>query len=94
MQLIEATSLFVLFATLIICYLKFPNKKGLCSLIYAYGYAVMRFVLEFFRYDAERGLILGLSTSQWISIAIFIVATICLALNIIKNKKKKGSVSK
>ena len=91
-QLIEAGALFVLFAALLIVYLKAPKQKGLCSLIYAYGYAVMRFILEFFRYDAERGLFLGLSTSQWISIAIFIIATVCLTLEIIKRKKKKESV--
>ena len=88
-QLIEATILFVLFATLLVVYLKAPNRKGLCSLIYAYGYAVMRFILEFFRADAERGLFIGLSTSQWISIAIFIIATVCLVMAIVKAKKKK-----
>jgi len=90
-QLIEASVLFVLFSALLIVYLKAPKFKGLCSLIYAYGYAVMRFILEFFRYDAERGLFLGLSTSQWISIAIFIIATVCLILSIVKSKKKKES---
>ena len=88
-QLIEAGVLFVLFAALLIVYLKAPKHKGLCSLFYAYGYAVMRFVLEFFRADAERGLFLGLSTSQWISVAIFIAATVWLVLTIIKSKKKK-----
>jgi prolipoprotein diacylglyceryltransferase len=53
----------------------------------------MRFVLEFFRYDAERGGFLGISTSQWISIAIFVIATVCLVLTIIKNKKNKQEKS-
>lgn len=88
-QLIEATALLVLFAVLLIIYLKLPKHKSLCSLIYAYGYAILRFVLEFFRYDAERGLFLGLSTSQWISIAIFIAATVWLVVSILKSKKKK-----
>ena len=88
-QLIEAGVLFALFATLLIVYLKAPKHKGLCSLVYAYGYAIIRFTLEFFRYDAERGGFLGLSTSQWISVAIFVAATIWLILTIVKSKKKK-----
>jgi len=91
-QLIEAVLLFVLFAVLLICYLKCPNKKGLCTVIYAYAYAVIRFVLEFFRGDAARGGIFGLSTSQWISIAIFVAATVWLIVAIVKKKKVKKEV--
>ena len=85
----SASPLFILFATILIVYLKCPKLKGLSCLIYAYGYAIMRFTLEFFRYDAERGLFLGLSTSQWISIIIFVVATACLIYNIVKKQKSK-----
>lgn len=46
------------------------KKPGLLTGIYLAGYAVMRFVLEFFRYDAERGGFLGVSTSQWISLLL------------------------
>jgi phosphatidylglycerol:prolipoprotein diacylglycerol transferase len=91
-QLIEAFVLFVLFAVLLICYLKCPNKKGLCTTIYAYSYAVIRFVLEFFRYDTARGGFLGLSTSQWISIAIFVVTTVWLVVSAVKKKKEKKEV--
>ncbi|MBP5288346.1 MAG: prolipoprotein diacylglyceryl transferase [Clostridia bacterium] len=52
------------------------QKKGKLSgkLIWLYGflYAIVRFFLEFLRGDAIRGIWLGLSTSQWISIALFI----------------------
>ena len=44
----------------------------------------VRFVLEFLRYDAVRGEAFGLSTSQWISIVVF-VGTI---ISIIYRKKK------
>ena len=88
-QLIEAALLFALFGVLLFCYLKFPNKRGVCSLIYASGYAVMRFILEFFRYDAERGGFLGLSTSQWISVAIIIAAVTWIIISIVKKKKQK-----
>ena len=42
--------------------------------VYLLSYAVIRFVLEYFRYDAERGVYFGLSTSQWISIVLFLGA--------------------
>jgi phosphatidylglycerol:prolipoprotein diacylglycerol transferase len=46
------------------------RKPGRILGIYLIYYAVMRFVLEYFRGDIERGLYGGLSTSQWISILI------------------------
>lgn len=45
-------------------------------------YAVSRFLLEFIRGDSIRGIWFGLSTSQWISIAILVF----LMLNILRNK--------
>lgn len=50
-----------------------PNPWGLLAL-YCLMYAPVRFVLEFFRGDAVRGFWLGLSTSQWLSIAAVIIA--------------------
>lgn len=51
-------------------------KQGIniCNIyLYVAIYSVMRFLLEFFRYDRnERGFWLGISTSQWISIALFL----------------------
>ena len=49
-------------------------------------YSVVRFILEFFRYDAIRGSAFGFSTSQWISIVVFIGTIIF----IIYRKKKIG----
>lgn len=37
-------------------------------------YAVLRFTVEFFRGDMDRGFVLGLSTSQWLSLAAVGVA--------------------
>lgn len=39
---------------------------------YLISYAVFRFVIEFFRGDAVRGLVCGISTSQFISIGILV----------------------
>ena len=53
------------------------NGKNL--LVYLILYSISRFVLEFWRGDAVRGVYLGVSTSQIISVLIFIAA-ICLFL--------------
>lgn len=48
--------------------------KGRLLLVYLLTYSVGRFVLEFWRGDDYRGFVLGLSTSQFISIGVFIVS--------------------
>ncbi len=83
-QLIESGLLFILFAVLCVLYLKLNVKASSLSYGYIFSYAAMRFVLEFFRGDKERGLAL-LSTSQWISIAIVIAF---LLLKILQTKKQ------
>ncbi|MBQ3938753.1 MAG: prolipoprotein diacylglyceryl transferase, partial [Clostridia bacterium] len=40
--------------------------------LYMLLYGIERFILEYFRYDEIRGIFLGLSTSQWISIAMVV----------------------
>ncbi len=68
-QLIEAAILIILFIVLYIVYRRSINSIGKTSFIYVVSYACIRFALEFFRGDKERGILL-LSTSQWISISI------------------------
>lgn len=46
------------------------HKKTAVLGTYLIAYGVERFVLEFFRYDAIRGVWGGLSTSQWISVIL------------------------
>lgn len=74
-QLIESSCLFVLFIGLLILFLK-GKKQGINCTVYLLAYSFLRFILEFFRGDKERGILLGLSTSQWISIFIFIATII------------------
>ena len=81
-QLIEALCLLVLFVVMIVLYNKIKTK-GAVTGIYLVGYGILRFVLEFFRGDLERGHLL-LSTSQWISIAMVIGG--CSLLYCIKKK--------
>lgn len=72
-QLIEAIALFILFAILLGIFLGHTQHTYLCVKIYALSYSVIRFILEFFRGDKERGGFLYLSTSQWISLVIFVL---------------------
>lgn len=43
-------------------------------------YSILRFVLEYFRYDSERGMIGSFSLSQWISIFLFSISILYLAV--------------
>lgn len=66
--LIEAACLFAIFFAL--CSL--PRRRNLSTIrLYVFLYAPVRFFLEFLRGDEIRGIFLGLSTSQWISAALF-----------------------
>jgi len=55
---------------LLLVYTKKERPKGNVLFAYLLMYAIMRFVTEFFRGDAYRGVYWGISTSQWISIAL------------------------
>ena len=76
-QALEAAGCFAITAVLCL-YVSSCRKRGKRAKsvqLYLAMYAVLRFILEFARYDdAERGIEFGLSTSQWISIGI------CVAL--------------
>jgi len=56
------------------------HRDGDIIAAYTLLYAVARFVLEFFRGDADRGFVFGglLSTSQFIAIAMFVLAAATL----------------
>ena len=72
-QLVEALWNLLLF--LILSRLLQKNRfPGRLFCIYLLTYAPARFLLEFWRGDALRGIWLGLSTSQWISLLIIIGA--------------------
>lgn len=85
-QLFEAAFEFCLFVVILI----FERKHTKINLLrlYLIPYAIFRFADEFLRGDIIRGLWFGLSTSQWISLLIFIV---CIA-RIVKEIKSKGAV--
>lgn len=77
-QLIEAGCLFLLFVGLLVGFLLHPDNLRRTTYIYLFAYPVLRFILEFFRGDAERGVVL-LSTSQWISILLLVFTVFLMA---------------
>lgn len=83
-QLFEAGLNLALF--FVLAHLLKKNKfKGGLFAIYLVSYSIIRFFDEFLRGDTYRGFLFGLSTSQIISILIFIGAVIFL---VVRNKKK------
>lgn len=90
-QLFESGYCFVIFVALIsICFLH-ERKKGQLTYIYVTAYTICRFINEFFRGDLERGMFLGLSTSQIVSIFLFIVTQTFLFINLYRARKKNAS---
>ena len=85
-QLLEALLLLILFSVLMIVYKK-SKATGIATAVYLYGYAVIRFCLEFLRGDKERGGLLLLSTSQIISILIVLAVSIVIFR---MNKRQKN----
>lgn len=68
--LFESLFEFIMFACLLFIEKKDPQRDVLK--IYLVGYALFRFCDEFLRGDIVRGIFFGLSTSQWISLAIIV----------------------
>ena len=84
--LIEAGCNLLLMAVLLI--LQHQHlKKGSLLAIYFIVYAAVRFADEFFRGDTIRGILFGLSTSQWISIVVLLLG-IYMLLNRYRFQKK------
>ena len=86
-QLIEAFFEIVIFVILVILS-KRVTRKGNLLAYYCLMYAPLRFILEFFRGDVIRGFWGGLSTSQWISIAVLIAAIVYLAFGKFRKVKE------
>lgn len=84
-QLIEAGCNVIIFIILM-CMLKKCLNTYKTLGAYCILYSIMRFVLEFFRGDVIRGVWFGISTSQIISIGIFIVGVVIL----VKEYRNKG----
>lgn len=86
-QLVEAGCNLLIFLTLFILHRKHKFKNRLL-IVYFFIYPVVRFTLEFFRGDELRGFLFGLSTSQIISILLFVFAIVFTIADQAKNKKE------
>lgn len=84
LQLIESFCNLLIFFVLLYLFKRCIMEKRLIF-IYMLIYAPVRFVLEFWRGDTYRGFLFGLSTSQWISLLLVILA---ITMLIVYSKKK------
>lgn len=82
-QLLESFFNFALFF-LLWYFLRKKKYEGKLLALYLCSYALIRFSLEFWRGDEFRGFILGMSTSQFLSILAFVAG---LAMLLIKKKE-------
>lgn len=89
-QLFEAGACLILFFIMIYIGRK-PKPRGLIPGIYCLGYGMIRFINEFFRGDAIRGIYGGLSTSQWISSVLIAIG--CFLVFYYSKKQKYTSTS-
>ena len=78
--LMEAMFLILLAAVLLLVLSK-KHHRGAVTAWYMILYSIWRFVIEFFRGDAVRGIYGLFSTSQWIGIAIFAAGIVILILS-------------
>ena len=76
-QLLESALLFLLTAFLLIYESRAKEPRSLVGW-YLLLYGIIRMITEYFRGDEIRGFFLFFSTSQWISLALIIIAVIML----------------
>lgn len=90
-QLLEALLELILFIVLLIIYIKKEDTFSV-TVSYLLIYPVIRFFDEFLRGDVQRGIWGPFSTSQWISLAIFLITLIYLITqrNRIKTAPRHG----
>ncbi|MCL2425505.1 MAG: prolipoprotein diacylglyceryl transferase [Oscillospiraceae bacterium] len=92
-QLIEAAGLFILAVILSVIYKKiykheFSPYSGIIACLYGALYSAFRFALEYYRGDIARGVYGVFSTSQYISIALFVIS---IALSCVILRRRDGS---
>jgi len=90
-QLVESGMLMVIAMILFVLVLLKKNEFNVE--LYLILYAIVRFILENYRYDPERGQFFGFSTSQWISMIMLLVAIVSITMRIIMKKKKPVTVA-
>lgn len=89
-QLLESALLFALFFLLAALF-RLGALRGKLLALYLAVYAVLRFLLEFLRGDAIRGVYFGLSTSQWISLAILLALGVAALARACARRRARAS---
>ena len=89
-QLLESALLFAPFFLLAALFRRGALRAKLLAL-YLAVYAVLRFLLEFLRGDAIRGVYFGLSTSQWISLAILLALGVAALARACARRRARAS---
>lgn len=93
-QLTEAVCEFVIGIILLI-YINTNREKIKNPLaLYLIMYSILRFILEYLRYDAARGFAWLFSTSQWISIGLFVATMLYFVRNNNNNKSTDKNTKK
>lgn len=92
-QIVEAVFNLILFVVLLLAARRL-KKSALLLLIYLYSYAFIRFCLEFFRGDLIRGVFCGLSTSQWLCIAIVVLCSIYVLVSRAVGRRDRSAVDR
>lgn len=77
-QLYEAALNFILYLVLLKTYFS-KGRDGVVLSLYLMGYAVVRFMTEFFRGD-ERLRLFFLSYAQWLSVLLFVIGAVTILL--------------
>lgn len=92
-QLFEAAALILLFILLTFLGTK-KRKSGFLTYLYVAGYAVIRFITEFWRGDETRGFVGAISTSQFIAVLIFAACVVVGIFAEIKRRRIKDMMKK
>jgi phosphatidylglycerol:prolipoprotein diacylglycerol transferase len=71
-QLYESAAELVIFLGLVV-FSRHQRRRGQTAALYLTCYGAFRFAIEFLRGDLTRGGLAGLSTSQWISMGLFVL---------------------
>lgn len=80
----------LLIMKILLLYEKKTRMKYSILAMYFALYSFLRFCLEFFRGDLIRGKLLFFSTSQWISVAVFLISLVVMGKNLKKCEQKES----
>ena len=85
-QAVESAANILMFLLLTIYVNRNSDREHNTLVAYLFLYSIERFVIEIYRGDSIRGIFYGLSSSQWISIAIFAAVLIRFVVLRIKDR--------